>query len=299
MPAGQALIVCCVDGGEPSGDVAAPAVPWWSVTKTCMAAAALILADRGKLKLDETLPGRACTLRQLLQHTAGMRDYTALPDYLAAVGRGDPPWSETELLSRIDADKPAYAPGVGWTYSNVGYLLVRRSIEAAFGADLDTALRELVFAPAGVTGVRIARDPADLAGGAFGNPRRYHPGWVYHGMAVGPPREAARWMHALISGRLLPPKLLAAMLERRALDVPLAGRPWKTAGYGLGVMIDIATPLGRCAGHSGEGHGSVCAVYHFPDCKPPRTVAAFAPHEDEGAVERAMLEAAGNLIELR
>ena len=90
----------------------------------------------------------------------------------------------------------------------------------------------------------------------------------------------------------VPPHLLAAMLERRALDVPLTGRPWKTAGYGLGVMIDIASPLGRCVGHSGEGHGSVCAAYHFPDGDPPLTVAAFAPHEDEGAIERLMLEAA-------
>ena len=58
-----------------------------------------------------------------------------------------------------------------------------------------------------------------------------------------------------------------------------ADRPWKTAGYGLGVMMDIETELGRCFGHSGEGPGSVCAVYHFPDCNPPRTVAAFAAHE--------------------
>ena len=90
-------------------------------------------------------------------------------------------------------------------------------------------------------------------------------------------------MHGLMTGRLLSPRLLAMMLERRALDVPLTGRPWKTAGYGLGVMMDIETALGRCFGHSGEGHGSVCAVYHFPDCDPPRTVAAFAPHENEGA----------------
>jgi D-alanyl-D-alanine carboxypeptidase len=292
MPDGRALIVCCAGDGELSGDVEAGAVPWWSITKTCMAAAVLMLAERGKLALDETLPGRAFTLRQLLQHTAGLRDYTALPDYLAAVSRSEPPWGEADLLARVGAGDQAYAPGAGWTYSNVGYLLVRRSIETAFGADLEAALQALVFAPVGVRNVRIARDPGDIAGGAFGNPRHYHPGWVYHGLAIGPPREAALWMHRLMTGHLLPPHWLAAMLERRALDVPLTGRPWKTAGYGLGVMIDVASPLGRCMGHSGEGHGSVCAAYHFPDCKPPLTVAAFAPHEDEGAVERLMLETA-------
>ncbi len=294
MPDGRALIVSCVGDGELSGDLAAGVVPWWSVTKTCIAAAALILAERGKLALDEKLPGRAFTLRQLLRHDAGLRDYAELPEYFKAVDRGDPPWSDADLLSRVEADKLAYQPGVGWTYSNAGYLLVRRAIEAAYGAELDTALQALVFAPVGVRDVRIARDPDDIAAGAFGNPRNYHPGWVYHGLATGPPREAALWMHRLMTGHLLPPHSLAAILERRGLDVPLTpSRPWSTAGYGLGVMIDIATPLGRCFGHSGEGPGSVCAVYHFPDLEPPRTVAAFAPHQNEAVVEHLTLETAG------
>ncbi len=293
MPDARPLTVSCAGEGELAGDVAAGAVPWWSVTKTCMAAAVLLLADRGKLSLDEPMAGRAFTLRQLLQHSAGMRDYSGLPDYFAAVERGDPPWSEDDLLTRVEADTPAYEPGVGWTYSNAGYLLVRRTIEAAYGAGLDTALRELVFAPVGVSGVRIAAVPADLAGSAFGNPINYHPGWVYHGLAIGPPRDAALWMHRLMTGHLLPPKSLAQMLDRRGLDVPLTpSRPWSTAGYGLGVMMDIATPLGRCAGHSGEGPGSVCAVYHFPDIEPPRTVAAFAAHQNEGVVEHLVMETA-------
>lgn len=293
-PSDRPLVVSCVGDGTLAGDVAAGAVPWWSVAKTCIAAAALILADRGKLKLDATLPGRAFTLRQLLRHDAGLRDYAELPDYFAAVDRGDPPWSDDDLLSRVGVDSPAYEPGIGWTYSNAGYLLVRRAIEAACGADLDTALRDLVFAPAGVDGVRIAREPADLEGSAFGNARSYHPGWVYHGLLIGPPRDAALWMHRLMSGHLLAPELLGEMLDRRGLDVPLTpARPWSTAGYGLGVMMDIATPLGRCFGHSGEGPDSVCAVYHFPDLERPRTVAAFAAQQDEAVVEHLAIETAG------
>lgn len=289
----RTLIVSCEGAGTFAGDVTAGVVPWWSVTKTCMAAAALTLSERGRLSLDVRLPGRPFTLRQLLRHDAGLRDYTSVPDYLAAATSGGMPWSEAELLSRVAIDELAYPPGEGWTYSNVGYLLVRRAIEQAFGASLEAALQALVFAPLGVTGVHVAREPADIAACAFGNPMNYHPGWVYHGLLMGPPREAARFMHGLMTGRLLAPRLLAMMLVRRALDVPLTGRPWKTAGYGLGVMIDVETALGRCFGHSGEGHGSVCAVYHFPDRDPPRTVAAFAPHQDEGAVESAMLNAAG------
>jgi CubicO group peptidase (beta-lactamase class C family) len=293
MPDEPALVVSCVGDGELSGDVSAGAVPWWSVTKTCMAVAALILADSGKLRLDEPLPGHRFTLRQLLRHDAGLRDYAELPDYFAAVERGDLPWSDADLLARVEADKLAYEPGIGWTYSNAGYLLVRRAVEAAFGADLDIALQQLVFAPLGVMGVRIALQPGDLAASVFGNARNYHPGWVYHGLAIGPPRDAALWMHRLMTGHLLSPKSLAAMLERRALDVPLTpARPWSTAGYGLGVMMDIASPLGRCFGHSGEGPGSVCAVYHFPDLEPSRTVAAFAPHDNEAVIEHLAIETA-------
>jgi D-alanyl-D-alanine carboxypeptidase len=288
------LIVCC--GDRLIGDVDAGVVPWWSVTKTAMAAAALILSERGRLTLDAPLPGKPFTLRQLLRHDAGLRDYTAVPAYLAAAGAGSAPWSEAELLSRVEADRLAYTPGDGWTYSSVGYLMVRRAIEHAFEADLEAALQALVFAPLHVRGVHIARNPEDMRRSAFGNPDNYHPGWVYHGLLMGPPREAARFMHGLMTGELLSPGLLQQMLERRALALPPGDRPWKTAGYGLGVMMDIETELGRCFGHSGEGPGSVCAVYHFPDCSPPRTVAAFAMNETAGAVERAMLEAAARVI---
>ena len=296
MAEARPLVVACVGDGELSGDVSAGAVPWWSVAKTCIAAAALILADQGKLDLDAPLEGRAFTLRQLLRHEAGLRDFAELPEYFAAVGRNDPPWTPEELWRQLKADTLAYQPGVGWTYSNAGYLLVRQLIEAAFGDDLEMALRVLVFEPAGVGEVRLARDSAALAASAWGNGINYHPGWVYHGLLVGPPREAALWMHRLMTGTLIKPHLLAMMLDRRGLDVPLTpSRPWSTAGYGLGVMMDIATPLGRCFGHSGEGPGSVCAVYHFPDIEPPRTVAAFAANQDEAVVEHLTIETAGRL----
>jgi hypothetical protein len=57
-------------------------------------------------------------------------------------------------------------------------------------------------------------------------------------------------------------------------------------------MIDPNGPLGMWYGHSGGGPGSVCAVYHFPTLRPPRSVAVFADGDDEGAVERAVLELA-------
>jgi D-alanyl-D-alanine carboxypeptidase len=84
------------------------------------------------------------------------------------------------------------------------------------------------------------------------------------------------------------------MRAPRAIDGPPGGgRPWRTANYGLGLMMDVASPLGLSIGHSGMGPHSVSAVYHFPDLDPPRTVSAFAPVPDQAVVEFAVLETAG------
>ena len=85
------------------------------------------------------------------------------------------------------------------------------------------------------------------------------------------------------------------MRHRHPVVAELQDRPWRTAGYGLGLMMDIASPLGLCIGHSGQGPDSVAAAYHFPDLDPPITVAAFAPTDDQGIAERAVLEEAARL----
>lgn len=291
-----ALLTAAVDGGRlrvPAGE-AAPAgaspVPWWSLTKTALAAAALALVARGTLALDRPIPGKPFTLRQLLQHTAGVPDYGGLRDYHDAVARRDPPWSEQALLARADAGRLLFPPGEGWAYSNVGYLMIRRLVEHATGEDLDAALRRLVFAPLDLDDVRVAYEPADLAPAAWGNAAGYHPGWVYHGLLLGTPSEAAWFVHHLLTGPLLPPELLRQMCEPRPLGGPIAGRPWQSAGYGLGLMIGVSASGIRGLGHTGRGPGSTSAAFHLPDLDPPATVAAFAPVEDPAVVEEAVLQ---------
>jgi len=292
MPDSGPLVASCVDD-SPDSDLSAPSVPWWSVTKTCLAACALVLVARGRLTLDDRLPDRAYTLRQLLQHTSGLGSYTERREYREASGRNDTPWTDSELLARVRVDPFLFAPGQGWSYSNTGYFLVRRLIEQTVDADIDTALRTLVFAPLGIEHTRIARRPSDLDVCAWGNAHGYHPGWVFHGLLIGPPADAAHFMHRLLQGDLLPPALQAAMRAPRALGVSLGGgRPWRTAGYGLGLMIDVASSLGLCIGHTGQGPDSVSAAYHFPDLDPTRTVSAFAPVTDQAIAECAVLEIA-------
>src|SRR5216684_315301 len=259
-------------------------VPWWSFTKTILAATALVLVRDGRLALDRSVESRPFTLRQLLQHQSGLADYGGLAAYHEAVARGDEPWPDSELLERTDARRLRYEPGQGWSYSNIGYLTVRDLIEETAGEDLSAAISRLVLRPLDINGARIARTPAELAGVAMGSASSYHPGWVYHGLAVGPLRDAALLLDRLMTGALLPPDLLEAMREAHPVSEPNPGRPWKRPGYGLGLMIGIASSGHKVMGHTGGGPGSVIAVYHRPDAT-PMTAAAFAFGDDLGHVE--------------
>jgi CubicO group peptidase (beta-lactamase class C family) len=287
------LIASCA-GGEIRSDNDQSIVPWWSITKTALAACALLLVAGGKLELDRALAGRKYTLRQLLQHTSGLGCYTDTPDYEAAVNGHADPWSD-EQHALFAGAAASSDPNRGWKYSNSGYFLVRSMIEQVTGTDIERALKSLVLSRLGVERSFIATTRADLQRSVFGGEDNFHPGWVAHGLLMGPPSDVVQFMHRLFTGTLLPAPLLAAMRERYPVETDLTGRPWRTAGYGLGLMIDIASPHGLCVGHSGQGPESVSAAYHFPDLSPPLTVAAFAPTDDQGIAERAVLGEAARL----
>ncbi|WP_050461360.1 serine hydrolase domain-containing protein [Herbaspirillum autotrophicum] len=287
LPLNSTAIVC--DGKLVQDAVTRP-VPWWSFGKTVLAAAAMVLVRDGKLALDIPLANQPYTLRQLLQHTAGVPNYSDLDIYTKEVECGAQPWPMADMLDRVQSGQLLFQPGQGWRYSNTGYLLVRQLIETALGTDLQHALQQLVFSPLAIAGVTVAAAPADLLTTAWGNPGGYHPDWVYHGLLVGSPASAALLLDRLLTGQLLPASLLAEMMARVTLGNELPGRPWFNFGYGLGCMMAQAGPAGKSCGHTGAGPGSVAAVYHFPDHR--RTVAAFAPAADQSVVEWAVVEAA-------
>ena len=273
-----------VDGGpESCADQAR--VPWWSFTKTALATAALQLVARGHVALDDRIDSRPYTLRQLLQHRAGVPDYGGLASYHEAVRNGEKPWEAGQLFERVAVDRLDFEPGHGWCYSNVGYVFVRRIIEEVTDQDIGSALRHLVFDALGLDSVRLVTTVGDLADTAWGNLSRYDPGWVYHGLLAGTPGDAIRFLHKLMSGDVLPPELLIEMTTCHPTGGRLPGRPWETTGYGLGLMIGRMRSAGIAMGHSGAGPGSVNAVYHFGDRTSPCTVAAFAQGDDEGVTE--------------
>ncbi len=120
--------------------------------------------------------------------------------------------------------------------------------------------------------------------------RRYHPGWAFHGIVIGPVTEPDLALQRLLSGDLLSPASGTAMRAVLPLGGPLPGRPWQRTGYRLGLMIGAMRARGvpvslQVAGHSAGGPGSVGAVYRVPLAAGSGTVAVFARASDEGIVE--------------
>jgi len=291
--ADQRFLSARVDGNEAPVSPCSASVPWWSFTKTALATVALQLVAQGHLSLDDLIDSRPYTLRQLLQHRAGVPDYSGLAAYHEAIRQGDKPWGVPELLSRTAADQLDFEPGKGWRYSNVGYLLVRQIIEEVTGQDLGSIFRNFLFDPLKLESVQVAASAADLSTTAWGNHSNYDPGWVYQGLLIGTPSDAAQFLHRLMSGAVLPDALLKEMSKCHPVGGPLPNRPWQTTGYGLGLMIGTFDRAGLGVGHSGVGPSSVGAVYYFGDRTSPCTAAVFAEGNDEGVTEHEAVRIAG------
>ena len=320
---GAVLAVCAGDrawsvGLARDGEAAPPESArflTYSITKTMTAAAALRLVGQGVLDLDAPLdrwlpdfaPAGRITLAQVLMHRASLYNYGGMPKYHAAVRAGAEPWSDDEFLAFCHADQLFAPPGQDFSYSNIGYLLVRRVLERAAGAPFAELLRRELFAPLGLTDWSVPTRRDDLAGLHFGPSAYlggegaavevaglYHPGWVSHGVVAATALDTARLLHGLFTGGLLPPALLARMTAAEPVSGSMRGRPWVEPGYGLGLMVELDPQAGPCWGHTGGGPGCTPAAYHVPGAK-PLTVAVFTDGEDGGQAEWMVWEAADAL----
>ena len=278
----------------------------YSITKTMAAVAALQLVGAGRLDLDDDLgawlpefaPAREFTLRHLLQHTSGLPDYGGSREYHEAVRAGGPPWTEDEFLDRTEASRLRSVPGRTFAYSNIGYMLLRRVLVRASGEGFADLLRRVVFGPPGLEDAALVTTPAELSGFTFGPSRylggdgepadvirRYHPGWIAPGVVGASPASAARFLHSLWAGTLLPVPLRDEMSKGRQVEIG-DDSPWKRPAYGLGLMMEMDDDDGPAYGHLGGGPGCSPAVFHFPRKSRPLTVCVVTSGE---STDRAVL----------
>jgi CubicO group peptidase (beta-lactamase class C family) len=141
-----------------------------SVSKQFTALAVLLLEKDGKVRLDESvrkhipeLPSYAdeITLRHLLHHTSGLRDYLTL-----GVLAGYPPdhvWTERAFLRMLAGQRSLnYPVGSEHLYSNSGYVLLSMVVHRVAGRTLDEWAREHVFAPLAMSSTRFQHDHSRL-----------------------------------------------------------------------------------------------------------------------------------------
>ncbi len=265
-----------------------------SVSKTFLAAEILALAGEGRLALDDAvaqlLPdvpvgGRSIdpliTVRQLLDHTSGLRDFLVDRKLDLAV-RADPTLAWTPAMALAYAGKALAAPGVGYHYANTNYVLLGLIAEQLAGRSLAVEYRARFFEPLGLTsasyqGVEppmgtlptayryrsgaLDATPDDVTDGTDVRPFTAittAAGAAGAGAASAP--DLARWALALYGGDVLPPADIAAMVDDAARTTTLKpGFP-----YGLGVQV--LTIDGRVSyGHSGRLIGARSVVRWFPD----------------------------------
>lgn len=150
-------------------------------------------------------------------------------------------------------------------------------------------MAQRVLTPLGLSNVRFAKTRADVQSTQGASTSNYDPAWVYHGLLIGPISQAARFLDRLLCADLLCTGLIEQVQTARTVGGPIAGRPWLTPGYGLGVMQG-AIEGGYClSGHTGCGPGSAIAVYRIGDRDASACCAAFEAGASEGAVEAVVV----------
>ena len=198
-----------------------------SLSKQFTAVAIMRLYEQGKVDLDAPvktyLPDAPAawdkvTTRNLLSHTAGIPNFTNLPDYASLQTR---PATLTSLINRF-RDRPLdFQPGEGYAYSNSGYVLLTAIIEATSGQAYAPFVTQTLFAPLGMTDSGYDSHEAVLANRASG----YSPtedGIVnadYIDMTVpqgagalySTTHDLLKWEQGLFGGRLLKPESLTIL----------------------------------------------------------------------------------------
>jgi D-alanyl-D-alanine carboxypeptidase len=241
-----------------------------SLTKSYTAAVVLQLVGEGKLGLsdnvEQRLPGlvpngNKITIRRLLNHTTGLADFELNPRYLKPYLSGNFGyyWAPRQLVKMGVSQKPLFAPGTHYSYSNTNYVLAQLIVERVTGKTIGAELKRRIFQPLDLGNTSYPTKP--------GLPSPYAHGYKLlgkppatdvtglspslapgSGAIISTALDVADFYRALLSGKLLKPQQMTAMKTVVSL------RTGKTVGSGPGDGLGIARPPYACVGwsHGGE-----------------------------------------------
>ena len=246
-----------------------------SITKEFTAAAIMLLAQNGKLSIDdqvskyvpELASAGPLTLRMLLGQTSGLHDYTDTPASAVTILQRH---TTKQMIDFIAAMKPLtnFKPGTKWAYSNTNYFVLGAIVERVSGLSLADFLAKYVIAPAKIKSTEVDHEADVVPDRASGyDPLKQQSGKYRNapffsmdnaggaGALRSNASDLARWQQALFSDRVVDPASLAEMTSPSRLsdgtvavrrDAPITlGAPH----YGFGLE------LGRLDGWQAIGHG--------------------------------------------
>jgi D-alanyl-D-alanine carboxypeptidase len=249
------------------------------------------------------------TLVHLLRHTSGLGDYGPLAEYHNAV-RSQPsqPWTRQQFCDVVLSKGMLFAPGDGWAYSNIGYMMLLQIMEQATGQCFANTLESLVTTPLGLQRTFVLERIEDWSTCAPGYGHEvgvdgrsvdvravYHPGWCAPGVVASTAEEVTAVFDALLAGKILRTKTLSDMLT--LTPIPGHHPPGISPGCGMGILSDCASPKGRNYGHGGRGPGYDLDVTVFPDSPLGRlTVATFVNTSSGPRAEECQTELLSRLL---
>ncbi|MBV8644460.1 MAG: beta-lactamase family protein [Candidatus Eremiobacteraeota bacterium] len=273
--------------------------PIGSITKQFTAASIMLLARDGKVTLDAPAAryvpraphGNDYTVRNLLQQTTGLANFTAVPGFLQKFATSTT-ITPAELLALIANAPLGFAPGTRYEYSNTNYLVLGMIVEAVSGIPYARFVHERIAVPLGLTHLTFGPPPddADVARGyeAQTGTAAVTP-WTAQatfsaGALYATPADLVRWDEAFFGGRLLDASTVRAMTTPPQL--PGGAKTVYAMGW-LHEQIDGHTMIW----HNGGVIGANTRNAYFPDQHIAIVVFGNSVGFDETAIVRAAFRA--------
>ena len=217
-----------------------------SVTKQFTAAAIVRLAEQGKLALDDDITkhidypthDRTITIRHLLTHTSGIKNYTDVPGFFETVSHDLPPERVLDPVRDLPLD---FEPGTKWSYSNTNYHLLGMIIEKVTGVPYARHVQEELFTPLNLRRTRydVATDIISGRARGYGVINGAPVNASYLSMTIpyaaggllSSAGDLARWQIALRDGKVVSKE------SYRQMTTPAKLSDGSSAPYGFGLFM--------------------------------------------------------------
>ena len=246
-----------------------------SISKQFTAEAVLLLVEEGKLSLDDTLgkhldglppAWQTLTLRQLLTHTSGLKDWEA-----ANILSFRREYTAAEFIKLMSPFALDFTPGERWSYTNTAYPLLGMIIARVSGKSYEEFVTERIFKPLGLSATRF-NQPLEIvpyrASGYVEESGRLQKGEPLRPRLIAPNGgiittvlDMAKWERIFYTEQILK----QASLEQMRTPVRLNDGRTFNAGFGLFMDVFRGHRLMLHNGSTVAGFSSV--FYHYPSDK--------------------------------